>query len=61
MGREGMYFPVHNVPETFVDIGNFIGNYYYYIGNYYHYDCDYIPEFLYIHEFRIVENGPVWS
>jgi len=56
-----MYFPVHNVPETFVDIGNFIGNYYYYIGNYYHYDCNYIPEFLYIHEFRIVENGPVWS
>ena len=51
-----MYFPIHNVPETFVDIDNFIGNYYYY-----YYDCDYIPEFLYIHEFRIVENGPVWS
>ena len=57
-----MYFPIHNVPETFVDveadftkyIDNFIGNYYYYV---YHY----IPEFLYIHDFRIVENGPVRS
>ena len=60
-----MYFPVHKVPETFADIDNFIGNYYYYIGSYYYYyycyDCNHIPEFLYIHEFRIVENGPVWS
>jgi hypothetical protein len=57
MGREGMYFPVQNF-GNFIDIGNFTDNYSHYIGNYYYH---YIPEFLYIHEFRIAENGPVWS
>ena len=57
-----MYFPIHNVPETFVDIeADFTEHIDNFIGNYYYYDCDYIPEFLYIHEFRIVENGAVWS
>ena len=46
-----MYFPIHNVPETFDKfVFNFI-------------DCTdiYIPKFLYIPESLIVENGPVWS
>ena len=63
-----MYFPIHNVPETFdmfakfatefIDIGNYTYNPNITDGtnNYI-----YTPEFLYIHEFLIVENGPVWS
>ena len=45
-----MYFPIHNVPETFDKfVLNFI-------------DCTdtYISELLYIHELLIVENGTVW-
>ena len=57
MGRDGMYFPIHNVPETFDEfVTEFID--WTYIT-----DCtdNYISEFLYIHDLLIVENGPVGS
>ena len=52
-----MYFPIHNVPETF---DKFVTEF---IDWTYITDCtdNYIPEFLYIHELLIVENRPVWS
>ena len=52
-----MYFPIHDVPETFDKlIGNYIYNHYITDGT-----NNYIPEFLYIHLFRIVENRPIVS
>ena len=54
---EGMYFPIHSVPGTFDKfVTEFIDWTYITDGT-----DNSIPEFLYIHELLIVENGPVWS